>query len=65
MPSFSRPKHSTILTKHTAAWRVWGRPSAHERPTLPAGHPISWGLLTDGTALDGSEYPHPVFLDYK
>ncbi len=63
MPSLPRPKHSPNPTRHGAAWRVWGRPCAHERPTLPAGHPLSWGLLTDGTALDGSEYPYPVFFD--
>lgn len=29
------------------------------RPALPAGHPVSWGLLTDGTLLDGVEYVPP------
>jgi hypothetical protein len=33
-----------------------------ERPPLPAGHPLSWGLITQGTVLDGAEYPFPVFL---
>lgn len=41
--------------------RICGRPSANERPTLPAGHKVTWGLLTDNTALDGSPYPFPVF----
>lgn len=31
------------------------------RPPLPAGHPRTWGLLTDGTVLDGAAYPYPVF----
>lgn len=31
------------------------------RPPLPAGHPQSWGLLTQGTCLHGVVYPHPVF----
>jgi hypothetical protein len=31
------------------------------RPPLPAGHPVTWGLLTDGTLLDGAAYPYPVF----
>jgi hypothetical protein len=26
------------------------------RAPLPAGHPISWGLLTAGTMLDGTRY---------
>jgi hypothetical protein len=25
---------------------------------LPAGHPFTWGLLTQGTCLEGSEYVH-------
>ena len=41
--------------------RVRGRPSLEDRPALPAGHPLSWGLLTNGTVLDGAEYPYPVF----
>ncbi len=32
------------------------------RPPLPAGHPISWGLLIDGTCIEGSPYPYPVFI---
>ena len=31
------------------------------RPPLPAGHPRSWGLLTQGTVLEGVPYPLPVF----
>ncbi len=41
--------------------RVRGRPGHEDRPALPAGHPLSWGLLTDGTVLENSEYPFPVF----
>ena len=40
------------------------RPSAVEndltREALPAGHPISWGLLTQGTCLEGSAYSPPL-----
>ncbi len=43
-------------------FRVVGRPGHNDRPALPAGHPLSWGLLTDGTSLEGSDYPFPVFL---
>jgi hypothetical protein len=28
-----------------------------DRPPLPAGHPVTWGAITDGIP-----YPHPVFL---
>jgi hypothetical protein len=33
-----------------------------DRPPLPAGHPLTWGTITDQTSLHGSAYPHPVFL---
>ncbi|MDE2516961.1 MAG: AsnC family protein [Rhodospirillales bacterium] len=33
-----------------------------QREPLPAGHPRSWGALTDGTVLAGEAYPLPVFL---
>jgi len=29
------------------------------RDPLPAGHPISWGLITAGTALEGAAYQIP------
>jgi len=29
------------------------------REPLPAGHPLSWGLITAGTLLDGLRYPYP------
>jgi len=32
------------------------------RPPLPPGHPRSWGLITQGTVLEGTPYPYPVFL---
>ena len=41
--------------------RVTGRPGLQDRPALPAGHPLTWGLLTRGTVLDGADYPFPVF----
>ena len=28
-----------------------------DRPPLPAGHPLTWGAITDGIP-----YPYPVFL---
>ncbi len=31
------------------------------RPPLPAGHPRTWRALTEGTVLEGSDYPLPVF----
>ena len=27
------------------------------RPPLPAGHPVSWSILTCGTVLDGTPWP--------
>jgi hypothetical protein len=33
-----------------------------DRPPLPAGHPLTWGIITNQTALHGCAYPHPVFL---
>lgn len=29
------------------------------RDPLPAGHPISWGLITQGTSLEGEAYAAP------
>jgi hypothetical protein len=29
------------------------------RDPLPAGHPISWALITDGTSLEGVAYEIP------
>lgn len=40
---------------------VRGRPGQNDRPALPAGHPVSWGAITDGTVLDEASYPYPVF----
>jgi hypothetical protein len=28
-----------------------------DRPPLPPGHPRSWGLLIEGTVLDGTAWP--------
>lgn len=30
------------------------------REPLPPGHPVSWGLITAGTLLDGEDYPPTV-----
>jgi hypothetical protein len=38
-------------------------PVREDRPALCAGHPLSWGLLTAGTVLEGAAYPFPVFAD--
>jgi len=35
---------------------------ARDRPARPAGHPQTWGMITDGTVLEGEAYPFPVFL---
>jgi hypothetical protein len=35
------------------------------REPLPAGHPIAWDAITEGTTLAGARYPHPVRLDLE
>jgi hypothetical protein len=37
-------------------------PEDRARPPLPAGHPRSWHILIEGTVLEGTEYPLPVFV---
>ena len=59
-PSAS-PKPPEFALLSLALHRVCGRPGQDERPALPAGHPISWGLITRNTLLEDAEYPYPVF----
>ncbi len=40
---------------------VRGRPGQNDRPALAAGHPVTWGAITDGTVLQAEPYPFPVF----
>lgn len=40
---------------------IRGRPGHNDRPALAAGHPVTWGAITDGTVLDKEPYPFPVF----
>jgi hypothetical protein len=35
---------------------------AVDRPARQPGHPLTWGLITSGTVLEGEAYPYPVFL---
>ena len=42
-------------------YRICGRPGQNDRPPMPAGHPVTWGLLVNGTVLQGQDYPYPVF----
>jgi hypothetical protein len=44
------PEHSAELAAPEHSWLE------ARRGTLPAGHPLSWGLLTAGTVLDGAAY---------
>ena len=37
-------------------------PRTTDRPPLPPGHPVAWALLVEGTCLEGTPYPHPVFV---
>jgi hypothetical protein len=36
-------------------------PEDPRREPLPAGHPRCWKAITDGTLLEGTPYPLPVF----
>ncbi len=40
---------------------IFRLPTHDDIPPLPAGSAITWGAITDGTVLDGSAYPFPVF----
>ncbi len=52
------------LARHSAViYVVRGRPGQNDRPALPAGHPVTWGAITEGTVLQSAEYPFPVFLN--
>ncbi len=62
-PFSDDPTPSVDIVRHQAiCYVVRGRPGCFDRPALPAGHPITWGAITDGTVLDCAEYPFPVFL---
>jgi hypothetical protein len=37
-------------------------PEDPRREPLPAGHPRSWSVITDGTLLEGTPYPLPCFI---
>ncbi len=51
------------VTSQPMVYVVRGRPGPLDRPALPSGHPESWGAITQGTILDQSTYPFPIFLD--
>ena len=53
------PIHSPFQQWETDRFCEWR--SEKDRPTLPAGHPDTWGLLIAGTPLEGEPYPFPVF----
>lgn len=38
---------------------ITGRRGPDDRPPLPAGHPVSWDVITKGTVLEGTAYPAP------
>jgi hypothetical protein len=55
------PANSPASRPTVVVYRICGRPGQNDRPALPAGHPVSWGLLVNGTTLHGARYPYPVF----
>ena len=56
------PAEDFAMTRPGLLYVIRGRPGQNDRPALPAGHPITWGAITDGTVLDCAAYPFPVFL---
>ena len=40
---------------------IFGRPGPDNRVPLPAGHPVTWRAITEGTVLEREPYPYPVF----
>lgn len=54
-----------LLTRRAPAVMPLPAPEVNEatREPLPAGHPVTWGLLTAGSLLEGARYPFPVRLD--
>ena len=52
------------LSRHRSIiYVVRGRPGQNDRPALPAGHPVTWGAITEGTVLESAIYPFPVFVN--
>ena len=49
------------LVRPSIVYVARGRMAATDRGPLPAGHVLSWGAITAGTVLAGTEYPYPVF----
>ena len=64
-PTQDAALHATAAANATqpTVYFVRGRPGPLDRPALPSGHPESWGVITQGTILDQSIYPFPVFSD--
>ena len=61
--SSERALAADISRQRAIIYVVRGRPGQNDRPALPAGHPVTWGAITDGTVLDSALYPFPVFLN--
>ncbi len=61
-PSATHPAAAHVISQ-PMVYVVRGRPGPLDRPALPSGHPESWGAITQGTVLDQSTYPFPIFLD--
>lgn len=62
-PSPDRTLAADLSRQRAIVYVVRGRPGQHDRPALPAGHPITWGAITEGTVLDSAVYPFPVFVN--
>jgi hypothetical protein len=55
--------NSSTASSQPLIYVVRGRPGPLDRPALPSGHPVTWGGITQGTVLDQSIYPFPVYLE--
>jgi len=59
--SLPQPPFATPPGPSPVVYVVRGRPGPLDRPALPPGSPESWGAITEGTLLDHSAYPFPIF----
>lgn len=62
-PSQQQALAADISRQRAIVYVVRGRPGQNDRPALPAGHPVTWGAITDGTVLQSAAYPFPVFVN--
>lgn len=62
-PTQEQALAADISRQRAIIYVVRGRPGQNDRPALPAGHPVTWGAITEGTVLQSASYPFPVFVN--